>query len=1384
MRSGIIQHRPEDPGANISRRLIAIVMGLILMLGNIPGLIAPGVAHAAPDTISGMARVVGISRDGGPGGSAEFDVTINGRVYRGYCQNHGWPMPVDGDYPYTGTIQPDGSYSIFVDSSYITSDPDQIHPIDRPHLIGAPPYKTQSVGGFSIRIDVTVNFTKVSADAKITSGNTSYAYAGAVYDIYDAGTDGKIASIATNEHGSASCKLAPNKSYYAVETKAPRGFTVNPERIYFTTGDSTSSERLVDEPGYVKVTVAKKDSATLGPAQVGVSLRGAEFKCVSLSTPGWEATATTDRDGTLAFDRVPLGEIVVTETKAPIGYKLDPTPHKYTVTPDRLTDAGVVELEPEDDFKEDVIAFDLEIVKYQDTGDDGSGLQDPAVGVRFDIISNSSGKKVGTIETDADGRATTEGEWFGDGMRPEGVNGGLPYDAKGYTVHEDPESRPEGYDPCPDWQILPEQMADGATLSYIVDNAMLDARIRIVKTDSESGQTVPLAGFTFKLLDEDRNPITQEVWYPNHAEIDEFTTDGSGMVTFPEALRPGTYHIREIAARPPYILNGEDMKIVIADDPDLSPVAIVKFSDDQAKGVASIEKSCKDADCPYCTDEGGLEGAEFDVVAQEDIATPDGTVQAAAGEVVDHVITGEDGTAKTGELSLGDGTAKYAFVETKAPDGHVLDTTPIPFTLSWQDDETETVYATAEASDAPTETVIEKTVMGHDDVLPGAEFTYWAAKDEIDLDANGIAVRLSDRKDDGAKVTATQLYDHAIIGADLPDGYRLLLTDEVGDETEISSLASIPEGDYKLRLVDTEGADSKLSGDTEVAIKNGESYSIEVKDTFFGGMTSTLVENGPISDPIELAYDKESESYTCAVSSQGDYEVGVDGEKAIEVSLSDGGRAFVSQREDSSFERVPILLTDGRKPSVSVTDETGKIAIKHLTKGAYRIVETKAPDGFVIDPEVRSFTIDDDGMTEGAPSHVFKVEDDYTKVEISKRDITDEAEIEGAKLTITDAEGNVVDSWTSGKEPHRIEALAPGEYALTEEMTPNNYDKAQSVDFTVLATGEVQRVVMYDEPIEISGEIDKRQEIADPTAPDTTENGDQQNKAPVTTSEDGLYDYSLDYRSTSTTWTDEFTVEDALDAARGGLAHLVGITTAQAHEDYDGLMNVWCKTDKTPADYIDPSGANATTSDGHENPWLSEDPNGILGDDGRAVDYTGWKLWKADVSTTEATELKVADLGLAEDEHVTAIRLEYGRVEEGFATRLGSWDRGDLKSGHDDLTDVKANHEVESFKAGDVETSYAPAIIHMQVTDAYKEGTQLDNSAKVHLWRNGGGNDLEDRDKDYVAQVPKTIASPLDQTGSNALLPVLATGALATACAGAYTWRRRRTEDADDPTEE
>ena len=125
----------------------------------------------------------------------------------------------------------------------------------------------------------------------------------------------------------------------------------------------------------------------------------------------------------------------------------------------------------------------------------------------------------------------------------------------------------------------------------------------------------------------------------------------------------------------------------------------------------------------------------------------------------------------------------------------------------------------------------------------------------------------------------------------------------------------------------------------------------------------------------------------------------------------------------------------------------------------YVLKETKTPNGYATF-KTQTFTAEEGKDT------VLSMTDEDTKIEISKQDITTKKELEGAKLKVTDKDGKVIDEWTSGKQPHMIKNLTAGEtYTLTEVIAPKNYKIAESLRFTVKDTGKIQRVIMYDRPV-------------------------------------------------------------------------------------------------------------------------------------------------------------------------------------------------------------------------------------------------------------------------------------------------------------------------------
>ena len=181
--------------------------------------------------------------------------------------------------------------------------------------------------------------------------------------------------------------------------------------------------------------------------------------------------------------------------------------------------------------------------------------------------------------------------------------------------------------------------------------------------------------------------------------------------------------------------------------------------------------------------------------------------------------------------------------------------------------------------------------------------------------------------------------------------------------------------------------------------------------------------------------------------------------------------AFTFEDEQTTVELSKADLTDKKElpgASLKVTDEDGNTVDEwvskeeaHIIKGLivgkkYKMTETKPADGYVTAESIE-FTVEN---TKEVQKH--QMLDDVTKVEISKKDITDSSEVPGAKLIILDKDGKKVESWTSTDKPHMVEKLPVGEYTLREEQAPDGYLIAEDVKFTVKDTGKVLKVKMKD----------------------------------------------------------------------------------------------------------------------------------------------------------------------------------------------------------------------------------------------------------------------------------------------------------------------------------
>ena len=698
---------------------------------------------------------------------------------------------------------------------------------------------------------VTVSFEKRSENATITSGNDTYQLNGATFDIFESAGGARVGTIQMDEGGRARATLSPNTAYYLLETKAPAGYVPRHDRIEFTTSSDGGHISIDETPGTISLCIVKLDKATGAGPQAGASLSGAEFTCVSQSTPGWTCTLTTDDAGLATLSDIPLGTFTIYESKAPEGYLLSGETWSYTVGADQLGDTGVIELESR--IPDTPIAFDLEISKFKDHGGSNeSGIEQPAEGVVFEIVSNSSQQVVGTLTTNVYGFASTKDQadtWFGDGTRPEGVHGAIPYDRAGYTVREVRETVPDGFKQAGEWSISAEQITDGAALQYIVDNHAISTHLQIVKRDAQTGSAVPLAGFTFQLLDSNHEPISQTCWYPAHHVMNTFTTDAIGSVTLPESLNPGTYYVREASAKEPY-LRAEDLEITIPADKNLTPIAVASFYDDAATGSIEIVKT--DA-----VDGHDLAGATFDIRAAGDIVRPDGSIVALDGETVVTVTTDERGYARADHLSLGCGSATYEVAETQSPEGYLLNPTPHTVELSYADQQTPVIEARLDVSNDYTKIDISKVDATGEQEVTGAKLVL------CDSDGNEIDSWTSSDKPHHIEHLSPSTY--TLRETMSPRTYDLAeaMTFEVKATGEVQTVA-MKDAPIEIKgCIDKRqeiaqpvadklvaNGDGKNRGKTQPDTQGAFSYTIDARNE-----SSTWVDEFTVTDDLECAKD-------------------------------------------------------------------------------------------------------------------------------------------------------------------------------------------------------------------------------------------------------------------------------------------------------------------------------------------------------------------------------------------------------------------------------------------------------------------------------------------------------------------------------------------------
>lgn len=171
----------------------------------------------------------------------------------------------------------------------------------------------------------------------------------------------------------------------------------------------------------------------------------------------------------------------------------------------------------------------------------------------------------------------------------------------------------------------------------------------------------------------------------------------------------------------------------------------------------------------------------------------------------------------------------------------------------------------------------------------------------------------------------------------------------------------------------------------------------------------------------------------------------------------------VSKNDGTVMEGVTFHIWNDDKSydKTQKTDSNGRITIDGVKDGTWHYQETATKDGYVLDNAVKDFTVSD-GKVNGQSNLTITVENDYTKLDLAKVDSGTGENISGAKLSLLDSNGRLVESWTSGSTPHRIEKLKPGQYTLCEDQAPDHYKLADPITFTLESKADTQTITMKD----------------------------------------------------------------------------------------------------------------------------------------------------------------------------------------------------------------------------------------------------------------------------------------------------------------------------------
>ena len=488
--------------------------------------------------------------------------------------------------------------------------------------------------------------------------------------------DGYSKTAKTNSKGEFELTdLVPGK--YTVTEHTPTEYAEQKSKTVNVESGKTATVSFSNVLKKWNLTVKKTDAETKS-AQGDATLAGAVYGIYNNGK--LVDKYTTDKNGSFTTSYYVCGDNwTLKEIEPSEGYLLDETEYHIGAEAKKYTiENNIISMS----VTEDILKGKIAIIKHTDDG--STKIETPEKGAEFQVYLKSSGSYVKAKESEIDNLICDE---YGFAETKD-----LPYGT--YTVHQ--TKGWNGTEFIADFDVFISE--NNKTYKYLINNASLESYVKIVKVDSETGKQIPYAGAGFQIYDPDGNKVTMKYTYPTVTEIETFYTNSEGYLITPETLPYGKgYSVVEVQAPYGYTLDSTPVSfdITAENTSEENGVTIVKtekkntpqkgtitvektgeiFSNVTAVGGGYIDENGNDITLPTTYQPeysvSGLSGAVFEIYADENITTPDGTIRYTKDTLVDTITTGKKGTATSKQLYLG----KYRVVEKTAPNGFVLNRT-------------------------------------------------------------------------------------------------------------------------------------------------------------------------------------------------------------------------------------------------------------------------------------------------------------------------------------------------------------------------------------------------------------------------------------------------------------------------------------------------------------------------------------------------------------------------------------------------------------------------------------------------------------------------------------------------------------------------------------